>query len=55
MKRNLHVLFNVFFLLAVGCVWAGAPGQAAEKKPKERLAILDLDAKFGVEKGFAEA
>ena len=55
MKRNLHVLFAVFFLLAGGFVWAGAPGQAAEKKPKERLAILDLDAKFGVEKGFAEA
>ncbi len=54
MKHNIQLLF-VIFLLAVGVVWAETSGQAAEKKPKERLAILDLDAKFGVEKGFAEA
>ena len=29
--------------------------QAAEKKAKERLAVLDLEAKYGVDKGVAQA
>jgi TPR repeat protein len=49
----IRVIAAVFFGGAL--IFASNPVLAAEKKPKEKLAVLDLAAKHGVEKSFAEA
>lgn len=49
----IRVVAAVFFAGAL--ILSSNPVLAAEKKPKEKLAVLDLDAKHGVEKSFAEA
>lgn len=55
MNQKLCFQIAKFFLLFLSVVLLNIPVHAAEKKPKERLAVLDLEATHGIEKSFAEA
>ncbi|MFH0782915.1 MAG: formylglycine-generating enzyme family protein [Pseudomonadota bacterium] len=55
MDRRIKDLAVVLLLFLVIGAFHGNPVQAAEKKVKERLAVLDLEAKYGIDKGLAEA
>jgi hypothetical protein len=55
MNRSIQVVIMVLFSLFVSGSLHSSPVQAAEKKAKERLAVLDLEAKYGIDKGLAEA
>lgn len=55
MNGNIKVLTMMLLSLLLSGSLSGNPVQANEKKAKERLAVLDLEAKYGVDKGLAEA
>lgn len=54
MKSILHSLLAICSLILVSIAFSGDLVLAAEKKAKERLAVLDLEAKYGIEKALAE-
>ncbi len=55
MSRKFRVaVILLFSFLVIGSLQS-IPLQAAEKKAKERLAVIDLEAKYGVDKALAEA
>lgn len=55
MNRELW-FFIILFLLFQGLsgIVADSPAQAVEKKAKERLAVLDIEAKYGVKQDLAD-
>lgn len=55
MKHGLYVRLTVLSMIVLTVVFTSLPSLAADKKAKERLAVLDLEAKYGIEKNFAEA
>lgn len=55
MNQKFHIMIVKFILLIVSAALLILPAQAAEKKPKERLAVLDLEATHGIDKSLAEA
>ncbi|MBU1565498.1 MAG: hypothetical protein KJ630_07705 [Proteobacteria bacterium] len=54
MKNSLYSLLKIFFLILASVAFLYNPVQAAEKKTRERLAVLDLEAKYGTDSIFAE-
>ncbi len=55
MKQRLQDMLRILLMTVLILVLAHIPTGAAEKKPKERLAVLDLEVKHGVDKSLAEA
>jgi len=57
MKQKFKILLPLFILLVAMVLDAGRPlpAHAAEKKSKERLAVMDLEAKRGTDTELAEA
>lgn len=55
MNSKLQMVVMVLFSLFVSEALQNSSAQAAEKREKERLAVLDLEAKHGIEKSLAEA
>lgn len=53
MKQKVKIILTI--LLLVSGSLQSTTVQASEKKVKERLAVLDLEAKYGIDKGLAEA
>lgn len=53
--RGRYLLVIVLSAMFAITLTGNFPAEAAEKKAKERLAVLDLEAKHGVEKSLAEA
>jgi len=54
MKQKLHKTEIILFILLAISGLLNTTVHAAEKKNKERLAVLDLEAKYGIPKDFAE-
>lgn len=55
MNQTFHVVVMVISMILLSGTFLNSPAKAAEKKARERLAVLDLDAKHGIEKSLAEA
>ncbi|EKD38447.1 MAG: hypothetical protein ACD_75C00732G0011 [uncultured bacterium] len=55
MNQKVQIFVLMFFLMMSFGVSQSNWVQAADKKPKEPLAVLDLEVKHGVEKSVAEA
>ncbi|OGR16074.1 MAG: hypothetical protein A2X81_12695 [Desulfobacterales bacterium GWB2_56_26] len=58
MKQKFKIFLPLFILLAAMVLDAGSqplPAETAKKKSKERLAVMDLEAKRGTDKELAEA
>jgi formylglycine-generating enzyme required for sulfatase activity len=55
MNPRIQFVVVVLFSILISDFFQNSPLQAAEKKSKERLAVLDLEAKHGVDKRLAEA
>jgi hypothetical protein len=55
MNQKIQAVIIVLFSLLVSGALQSKPIQAAEEKAKERLAVIDLVAKYGVDKALAEA
>lgn len=57
MNQRFYIFLPLFSFFAAIVLLACQPlvSHAAEKKGKERLAVLDLESKYGVDEGLAEA
>lgn len=55
MIQKIKFIATISLLILIAGIYQNCPLLAADKKPKERLAVLDLEAKYGVDKGLAEA
>ena len=55
MNQEIRVVVMLLFSLMLMSTLHSNPIQAAEKKGKDRLAVIDLNAKYGVDKALAEA
>lgn len=53
MNKNIFAII-LAILVATAFSLSNPLARATEKKVKEKLAVLDLDAKYGIEKSFAE-